>query len=317
MILPILLLIVGLALLLVGGEYFVRGSASLAKRSKISPMVIGLTVVAFGTSAAELMVNVMAALKGTPDVAIGNILGSNIANILLILGIAAIIRPLTVKVDTIWKEIPLGVLAVLILFVLSADKLLGSGGDNMLSLADGLVLLGFFVIFLSYTYGLSKQESKKDDVRSYSWSLTILFVLFGLAGLVGGAKLLVDNGVILARMAGLSELFIGLTIIAVGTSLPELVASGIAAYRGHDELAVGNVAGSNIFNILFILGLTPLINPVPFNSAANGDVVITILAALLLFFFMFIGKRHQLQRWQGVFMVITYLAYITFITLRG
>jgi len=321
MFIPISFLVVGLILLLVGGEFFIKGSASLAHRLKVAPIVIGLTVVAFGTSAAELVVNILAALQGTPDIAIGNILGSNISNILLILGISAMIYPISVKRGTIWKEIPFGILALLVLFILSADIYFGNGISNVLTRGDGLILFGFFIIFIYYTFGLSKVVAEEEEtVKEYSWPLTILFVLVGLFGLVLGGKFLVDNGVLLARMWGMSELFIGLTIVAIGTSLPELAATGIAAYRHHDDLAIGNVVGSNIFNVLWVLGLTPIISPINFNHDANTDVMIAIAAASLLFVFMFLGKkgnRYKLKRWQGAIFILLYIAYIFFIGTRG
>lgn len=323
MLIPILLLLLGLVMLLVGGDTFIKGSASLARKLKISPIVIGLTVVAFGTSAAELVVNIFAAVQGTPDLAIGNILGSNISNILLVLGISAIIYPISVKQGTIWKEIPLGIMAVVVLFILSADVYFGNGnsGINILTRGDGLILLAFFIIFMYYTYGLTKVEAEKEeDVKTYPWSPTILFILLGLGGLVLGGKLLVDNGTIIARLFGMSELFIGLTVVAIGTSLPELAASAIAAYRHHDDLAIGNVVGSNIFNVFWVLGLTPLVAPIPVNSDANTDVLVAILAATLLFAFMFVGhkhKRYKLRRWQGVIFVLLYVAYLVFIGFRG
>jgi len=321
MLIPILLLLVGLVMLLLGGDTFIRGAASLARKWNVSPIVIGLTVVAFGTSAAELVVNIFAAVQGTPDLAIGNILGSNISNILLVLGISAIIYPISVKQGTIWKEIPLGIMAVVVLFILSADVYFGNGNINILTRGDGLILLAFFIIFMYYTYGLTKVEAEKEEnVKVHSWSRTILFILLGLGGLVIGGKLLVDNGTIIARLFGMSELFIGLTVVAIGTSLPELAASGIAAYRHHDDLAIGNVVGSNIFNVFWVLGLTPLVSPIPVNPQANTDVLVAILAATLLFAFMFVGhkhKRYKLRRWQGVIFVLLYIAYLVFIGMRG
>lgn len=321
MLVPILLLIAGLVVLLFGGEIFIKGSASLARKLKVSPIVIGLTVVAFGTSAAELVVNIFAAVQGAPDLAIGNILGSNISNILFVLGISAIIYPISVKKGTIWKEIPFSILAVVVLFILSADVFFGQYNVNILTRGDGLILLAFFIIFIYYTFGLSKVEAEKEEgVKTYPWLSTTVFIIAGLGGLVLGGKLLVDNGVILASLLGMSELFIGLTIVAVGTSLPELAASGIAAYRHHDDLAIGNVVGSNIFNVFWVLGLTPLVSPIKVNSEANLDIVIAIAAASLLFLFMFVGHKHhryKLRRWQGIVFVLLYVAYLVFIGVRG
>ncbi|PIT87424.1 MAG: sodium:proton exchanger [Candidatus Magasanikbacteria bacterium CG10_big_fil_rev_8_21_14_0_10_40_10] len=318
---PILLLIFGLVILIFGGEIFIRGSASLARKLNVSPIVIGLTVVAFGTSVAELVVNILAAFKGSSDLAVGNILGSNIANVLLILGVAAIIRNLKIKKGTAWKELPLCILSVIILFILGNDVLFNGGATiNILTSGDGLILLGFFLIFLYYTYGLTKVEGEKEDIKVYSWFYSILFILVGLAGIMGGAKLMVDNGIKIAEIFGLSQLFIGVTVVAIGTSLPELVTSIIAAYHGHDDLVIGNIVGSNIFNVLWILGLTPIISPIRMNTQANVDILIAILSVLLLFVFMFIGHKHQryqLRRWQGVVFLLFYSAYIFYVFYRG
>jgi len=321
MILTIFLLIVGLVLLLSGGEFFIKGSASLARKMNVSPIVIGLTIVAFGTSAAELVVNIFAAIQGTPDLAIGNILGSNISNILLVLGISAMIYPLSVRQGTVWKEIPFGILTVVILFILSADTFFGQATNNILSRGDGLILLAFFIIFIYYTYGLTKVKGKTEEkIQLYSWMKTIFLVILGLLSLVLGGKLLVDSGVILAKFFGMSELFIGLTVVAIGTSLPELAASGIAAYHHHDDLAIGNVVGSNIFNVLWVLGLTPLISPIYVIPVAAIDGLVAIGVASLLFLFMFIGHKHnryKLRRWQGAIFVVLYISYLVFIGMRG
>ena len=321
MVFSIILLVIGLVILIAGGEIFVRGSASLARKMKVSPIVIGLTVVAFGTSVAELVVNIFAALQGAPDVAIGNILGSNIANVLFVLGIGILIRKITIKSGTAWKEIPLSILAVVVLFIMGNDFLFSSGiNKDILTRGDGLVLIGFFLIFLYYTYGLSKVEGEKDDVEVYSYLRTILYILFGLVGIILGGKLIVDNGVFIASAMGVSELLIGVTVIAIGTSLPELVTVVISAYHGHDDLIVGNIVGSNIFNILWILGLTSIITPININPLANFDMIIAMSSMLLLFLFMFIGyRRHRytLRRWQGLAFIFLYVLYIAYVVLRG
>ncbi len=319
MLLSIILVIVGLAVLLFGGDLFVRGAASMARKMNVSTIVIGLTVVAFGTSAPELIVNIFSALKGSSDIAIGNILGSNISNILLVLGIAGIIRPLTVKSSTVWKEIPFGILAVLVLFFLANDTTIGGGGKNMLTQADGLVLISFFIIFIYYTYGLTKAEGSRENVEVHSWSKSITLIIAGILGLTFGGKLLVDNGIILARLAGLSELFIGLTITAIGTSLPELVTSAIAAYKGHVDLAVGNVVGSNLFNVLWVLGITPIISPMAVGPAVNTDIMVAGGAAVVLFFAMFNGGKdgHRLDRGEAIMLVLLYIGYIGFVMVRG
>lgn len=321
MFLSIILLLVGLVILIIGGDVFIKGSASLARKMKISPIVIGLTVVAFGTSVAELVVNILAALKGTPDLAIGNILGSNIANVLLVLGVAALIRKLTIKEGTAWKELPFSILAVVVLFIMGNDLLFNGGASaNLLTRGDGLVLIGFFLIFIYYTYGLSKAEGESSNVKVYSWLLSIVYILLGIGGIILGAKFMVDNGIEIASLLGVSELLIGVTVVAIGTSLPELVTAGIAAYRGHDDLVIGNIVGSNIFNVLWVLGLTPIISPIRMNTQANTDMLVAIGSVVLLFVFMFIGRKHhryKLTRWQGASFLLLYVAYMVFVFYRG
>jgi len=320
MLIPIALVIAGLIILLIGGEIFVKGSASLAKKLKVSTIVIGLTIVAFGTSAPELIVNIFSAAQGASDIALGNVLGSNISNTLLVLGISAMIIPLSVKEGTTWKEIPFSALTVVVLFVLVNDMLFG-GGENMLTRGDGIILVCFFLIFMYYTYGLSKVKGEENnDVETYSWSMSGVYILGGIICLFVGGKLLVDNATILARLAGLSELMIGLTITAIGTSLPELVTSVIAAKKGHVDMAVGNVIGSNIFNILWVLGLTPIISPMPIDGAVNIDIIVTFVVAFMLFPFMFMKNkknRHTLRRWEGALFVLLYVVYLGFVVFRG
>ncbi len=310
---------VGLGALIAGANWFVKGAASLALRSGMPAIVIGLTVVAFGTSAPELLVNLFAALSGSSDIAVGNIVGSNTANILLILGIASVIAPLAVKRATIWKEIPLALLAAILLFAFASDRLLDGAATDVVSRAEGIAFMGLFTIFLAYVYSLARSEPSETenvpDVRSYGSSAGLLVV--GLVALVGGGKLLVDNAITLATLAGLSEAFIGLTIVAVGTSLPELATSAVAAWKGHADIAIGNIVGSNIFNIFWILGVTAIILPLPVGGALMTDIALSAAATLLLFAFMFIGKRHQLERWQGVLFIVLYAAYIVYLIVRG
>lgn len=323
MLVPILLLLAGLIILLVGGEIFVKGAASLAKRFGVKPIVIGLTVVAFGTSMPELVVNLFSASSGATDLALGNVLGSNISNILLVLGTSAIIRPLVVKKGTTWKEIPFSILSVFVLYLLANDIFFGNNNIDILTRGDGLILISFFVIFLYYTFGISKVEvekKKQNQVEKFTLGYSLLFMTGGMICLTLGGKLMVDNGIILARLAGLSELLIGLTITALGTSLPELATSAIAAYRGHVDIAIGNVVGSNIFNILWVLGLTPVVSPMVLENAVNFDILVTIGASLMLFLFMIMNKKkgiYTLQRWHGALFVVLYFSYTASVIFRG
>lgn len=318
MLIPITLLTLGLGILILGGESLVRGASSIAKKMKVPAIVIGLTIVSFGTSAPELIVNIFSAIRGTTDIAIGNVIGSNIANILLILGVSAIIVPLKVQRGTTWKEIPLALLAVGLVFVMVSDISLDGGAENVLTRTDGLALMAFFLVFLYYTYGLSKTEGAQgESVAQYGMPVSIAMIVGGILLLVFGGSILVDNAVILARIAGMSEALIGLTIVAIGTSLPELVTSIMAAIHRHDDIAVGNVVGSNIFNIFWILGLTSTIAPLPVASALRFDILVNIVATMLLFALMFVDDKHRLNRWQGMVFVGCYIGYIVTIVFRG
>lgn len=305
-------LIVGFILLIKGADLLVEGASSIAKKLGISTLVIGLTIVAFGTSMPELIVNIFASIQGNTDIAIGNILGSNIANILLILGISAIIYPLAVKKGTVWKEIPLCLLAIVVTGLMVNDALIDGSNFSSLTRIDGLVLILFFIIFLYYTFGISKTEGQIEEITIKERSLlkSSTMVLAGLAFLVVGGKWIVDSAVAIATSLGVSQAILGLTVVAVGTSLPELATSAVAAYKKNSDIAIGNIVGSNIFNVFWILGISAVINPLPFSAALMRDVMVTIGATLLLFIFMFVGKKHILERWQGVCFILAYIIYI-------
>ncbi|MFH0952317.1 MAG: calcium/sodium antiporter [Patescibacteria group bacterium] len=318
MFIAIVLLVVGLSILIVGAELLVKGAASLARRLRVRPLVIGLTVVAFGTSAPELIVNIFSAVKGAPDIAIGNIVGSNISNILLILGIAAIIIPLRVQNSTVKREIPFALLAAVLVFVLGNDILFDQAQAGILSRTDGLALISMFAIFMAYVFGMKRDiaDNKGDSTKVYSTGKSVVYVVAGVGLLLLGGKLLVDEAVVLARIVGLSESLIGLTIVAVGTSLPELATSVVAAIHRQNDIAIGNIIGSNIFNVFWILGLTSIILPLPFNAAVNIDVLMMIASTVMLLTFLFIGRR-ELKRWQGVAFIVCYIAYLIYLAQRG
>jgi cation:H+ antiporter len=309
-------MLVGFVLIIKGASLLVDGASALARRLRISDLVVGLTVVAFGTSLPELFVNIAASAKGSTGIAVGNILGSNIANILLILGISGIIRPLAVGRGTVWKEIPLSLLATVVLAILANDRLIDGAETSALTRIDGLILLSFFIIFLFYSWGIARPLEGADAClpkAPYKPAKIILFVMLGLAGLILGAKFVVSGAAALAKTAGIGEAAVGLTIVAVGTSLPELATSAVAAYKRNPEIAVGNVVGSNIFNIFFILGVSSLIRPLPFDMPRNIDIAVLIFANALLFFFMFTGKRKTLDRWEAAVFLILYVAYVAFL----
>ncbi len=313
-----ILFIVGFVFLIKGADFLVDGSASIAKKLKISSIVIGLTIVAFGTSAPELIVNIFASAQGSSEIAIGNILGSNISNILLILGISAIIYPLAAKRSTVLKEIPLSLLAILVLGFVANDVLIDGALFSGITRIDGLVLLSFFVIFLYYSFGIAKQENgdsnnDQEEIKVFKNYKSILFIFLGLIGLAIGGKWIVDGAIKIAQIFNVSESLIGLTVVAIGTSLPELATSAVAAYKKQADIAIGNIVGSNIFNIFWILGLSSIINPLPFSISSNFDILMTIFASLILFFVMFVGKKHIIQRWQGILMVLLYIGYILFL----
>lgn len=321
-ILPILLLFLGLAILIAGGESLVRGASSLANAWGMPPLVIGLTIVAFGTSAPELAVSLFAAMAGNTDIAIGNIVGSNITNIILILGVCGVIAPLVVKSSTVWKEIPFALLAVILVYVFANDTLFDGIDANVISRSDGIALISIFAIFLAYIFAMLKQNSKKlleetNTETTYSSGLALIMTLVGLAGLFGGGKLFVFEATELARLAGLSEALIGVTIVAVGTSLPELMTSVIATYRKATDIAVGNIVGSNIFNVFWIMGISSMMAPLPLNPQMNTDIAVSIAVTALLFIIMFVGKRHTLGRAEGAMFLLSYAAYLGFVIARG
>lgn len=310
MIAAIFLIIAGFALLIGGADLLVRGASSLAIRMQVPEIVIGLTVVAFGTSTPELVVNLVSALKGSTGIAFGNVIGSNIFNILGILGISALIWPLDVKKATTWNEIPFALLTSFVLLILANDNWFLSGAQNLLTRGDGLILLGFFAIFLVYTHKLSKQGSDSESSsKLYPLLPSLGFIIAGLAGLVIGGNMVVGSAVKLARLIGLSEAVIGLTIVAIGTSLPELSTSIVAALKKKPDIAVGNVIGSNIFNLLFIMGITTQIDSLPYEAAFNPGQYLMIGATILLFIMMFNPRRHRLDRWEGGILVAIYLGY--------
>lgn len=319
MIADIFLLLIGFILLIGGAEYLVKGAASIAARFNVSPLVIGLTIVAFGTSAPELTVNVLAALRGSTDLAISNVVGSNIANILLVLGVAAIITPLKVKSNTVWKEIPFAVLGMILLFIVGNDIFIDGDTFNAVTRTDGLEFLALLVIFLYYIYSLAKNEDygAEEDVKEFSTLVSTGFFIGGLVALVSGGQFLVNGAVGLATSLGVSETLIGVSIVALGTSLPELATTIAAIRKGHKDIAIGNIVGSNIFNIFWIVGITSVIAPIPFTTAINMDVVVGIGASLLLFIFMFTGKRHYMSRGEGVIFLSLYAGYIAYVIARG
>lgn len=307
-------------MLIKAADLLVESSASIARNLRVPDLVIGLTVVAFGTSAPELFVNLNASIQGNADIAIGNILGSNIANIFLILGISSIIFPLAVSKGTVWKEIPLALLAAVVVGILANDRLIDKTTFSVLTKADGLVLISFFIIFIYYSLSISKNIDGLNQyvpAKQYGLMKASLFVILALIGLSIASKWIVQEVVYLAKNFGVSQYFVSLTVVAVGTSLPELATSVVAACKRNSDIAVGNILGSNIFNIFFILGMSSFIRPLPFGAKNNIDILILLFSTLLLFICMFTGKRQMLDRWEGMVFVSLYICYIAYLVIRG
>ena len=317
MLLDVLWLLSGLALLVGGAEMLVRGAVALARRFRVPPLVIGLTVVAFGTSTPELMVNLDSVWRDAPDVGFGNVIGSNIANIGLLLGITALMAPLAVHASVVIREIPMMVLVSLAALVMVVDGLLMGGEANRLDRGDGLLLLLLFALFLYYLVAdmikAREQNAAGEQGMMNVWVAAVL-IAAGLAGLVLGAHLTVTGAVGLARSAGVPEVIIGLTLVAVGTSLPELATSLVAARQGQTDIAVGNIVGSNIFNLAFILGLTATIKPMPVPPGGLVDVCVMMgFAVLLLPMAM---TRQSISRAEGAVLLALYIGYISWLAIR-
>lgn len=316
-----LLFVLGFVLLIKGGETLVTGSSSVAKRFGISDLVVGLTVVAFGTSAPEFIVNVLASHSGNAEIAIGNVVGSNIANVLLILGLTAIFCPLPIRDRTLIAEIPFSLLAATLVGFLANANLFGSSTGLCLSRGDGGVLLFFFLLFMAYVFRISKEAtgegSGEEEIVVLSIRRSVILILVGIGALFLGGKWVVDGAVFIAKSFGLSESFVGLTIVAIGTSLPELVTSIIAARQCKTDIAVGNAIGSNIFNILWVLGASAVVNPLPFSVITNTDILVVIFSGCLLIMCMATGIRNTVDRSNGMLFTFLYIAYLAFCGYRG
>lgn len=317
----IFLLIAGLALILSGANYMTDGAAAVARRFSISDLVIGLTIVAFGTSAPELVISVISAVNGSSEIALGNVIGSNIFNILMIVGCTALIMPLSVSKGTLSKEIPLVILSSLVLFFCSSDMLLDGEGENVISRAEGLVLLAFFLIFMRYTFTIARDGADDDNdgtpARPMKMWLATVCIAGGLAALVGGGELFVNGASGLARRMGVSEAVIGLTIVACGTSLPELATSIVAACKKNAGIAIGNVVGSSLFNAFFIIGTAATIRPLRVGAISAVDYGTLIGASLLLYIFGQAIGRRTITRAEGAVMAALYITYTVYLVIMA
>ena len=324
MLVDILLFLLGIVLIIAGANYLTEGASTLARRMGLSPLVVGLTIVAFGTSAPELIVSLMSALKGNADIAMGNVIGSNIFNILAIGGVTAVVAPITITKSTIRREIPLMLLSFLVLVFLSYDTIFaGTAGttENILSRGEGLTLLGFFLIFLTYTFAIAKDapddpHADHTPIRTYPLWLLILFIVGGLVALVYGGDLFVSSASNIARTFGMSESFIGLTIVAAGTSLPELATSVVAALKKQPEIAVGNIVGSNIFNIFLILGISSTITPIRIGGVTALDFLVMIAAGLMLCSFAVLFGQRIIKRGEGAILALGFIAYTVYLIMQ-
>lgn len=317
----ILSLIGGLILILLGANGLTDGAASVAKRFRIPPIVIGLTIVAFGTSAPELTVSVSSALKGSADIAIGNVVGSNIFNTLMIVGCTALFAPIVITRNTLRKEIPLCILSSIVLLICANDVFLDKASENILNRVDGLLLLCFFVIFMGYTFAIASKPAtmeqqaeypvieEETEIKSLPWWKSILYIIGGLAALIYGGQLFVDGATGIARNLGVSESIIGLTLVAGGTSLPELATSIVAALKKNPEIAIGNVIGSNLFNIFFVLGCSASITPLHLSGITNFDLFTLVGSGILLWLFGLFFAKRTITRIEGGVMILCYVAY--------
>lgn len=318
-----ILLFLGLGLLLLGANFLVDASVAIAKKTKISDFVIGMTIVGIGTSTPELLVSVSSALQGLGDVAIGNIVGSNICNVMLILGITALISPFAITMSNLRRDIPMTAIVSILLFVLSFDTIIHGADTNCISRPEGLFMLLCFAVFMYYSLKQSAPdandtatEQKPSFLNRFSYIVLSAVALASLALLIWGGNMFLDSAVSLAKVWGMSDSVISITILAVGTSLPELITCIFAAMKGNSQLALGNVLGSNIFNIVFILGAAATITPLTLNSIGLTDFAVMIVSAILLVIFSFTMRRNVIDRTEGALFLAGYVAYTVYLLIR-
>ncbi len=319
MILNIILLIGGLALIIGGANCLTDGASSVAKKWGVSDLVIGLTIVAFGTSAPELVISTISAINGSAELAIGNVVGSNIFNILMIIGCVALVLPIKIEKSIMNNEIPLVILSSLAILFCANDITLNGGTTNLISRSDGLILLLFFAIFMRYTFSIATKgggDDSAEEVKTMSGIKATLFILGGLLGLIFGGQFFVDGASGIAISMGISESVVGLTIVAAGTSLPELATSITAALKKNPGIAIGNVIGSNIFNSFFILGCASTINPLPMGGITNFDILSMVGASVLFFIVGWLFKQRTITRLEGAIMTTCYIAYTTYLVMQ-
>ena len=314
-----LLIIVGFGITIKGADFLVDGASALAKKFGISEIVIGLTIVALGTSAPEMVVNVFSSLNGKDELILGNIIGSNLFNTLVIIGIASFIYPITVKRATALFEIPYSFLASVIVVILANDVFFRKLNTNTLTRIDGFILFAFFIIFMLYVIRMTLKDMSDDDdgIDEMSLLKSSLLIIAGMIGLTLGGKLVVDNAIEVAHFFNVSEAMIGLTILAAGTSLPELVTAVVAAKKKKSDIVIGNVIGSNIFNIFLVLSTSAVISPISFKEGLNIDLAVLLTGGILLFIFMFTGKTPRvIEKKEGLLLIAIYIAYFIYMMIR-
>lgn len=315
MVLQIFILLAGLLMILFGANWLVDGSSSIAKRFGISEFVIGLTIVGIGTSTPEMVVSFLSSFQGKADMAIGNIVGSNIFNTMMILGVTALIAPLAITKSNLKKDIPLNIIVTLLLIILGMNFTLFGKGEDQLSRLDGVILLGVFAwyIWSSFRSDNSDPEEDGDGIKEYKTGISVLLIVAGLAGLIIGGRLFVNSATELAKMFGVSDKFIAITVMAAGTSMPELATCVVAALKGRGQLALGNVLGSNISNILLILGGAALINPLSFSGMTYVDLGTVLLSALFILGSAYLFKKKQLDRFEGIILLLMEAGYMWYL----
>lgn len=313
-----ILLLIGFALLIKGADFFVEGASSIAKKFRIPTLIIGLTIVAFGTSAPEAAVSITSAIKGQNEIALGNIVGSNIFNLLFVVGIAAVICPLQVKRSMIIKEFPFTLLSCVVLLILAQDRVFGAGTTDVLNRGDGLMLLLFFGIFMYYLIEVAvtaRGVAEEEEIEVMPLGKSSLFTLGGIVAIVIGGDLVVDSASDIALAWGMSQNLVGLTIVAVGTSLPELVTSMVAARKGESDIALGNVIGSNLFNVFFILGVSAFIHPIAVNPSIIADSFFLLIVTLVTY--LFAVTKKKINKLEGGVLVGAYILYMILIIIRN
>ena len=314
MLLQVFILIAGLLLILFGANYLVDGSSSIAKKFGLSEFIIGLTIVGIGTSTPEMVVSFMSSLQGKADMAIGNIVGSNIFNTMIILGITALITPLVITRSNLRKDIPLNIIVTVLLILLGMNQTIFGLGENQLCRIDGAILLGVFAWYLWSSFKSdSADEDEESQIKEYSGLMSVVLIIGGLAGLIAGGKLFVNSATELAKMFGVSDKLIAITVMAAGTSMPELATCVVAALKGRGQLALGNILGSNISNILLILGGAALINPLSFSGMTAVDLGAVLICAIFILFSAYAFKKKALDRVEGIILLLMEAGYMWYL----